>query len=187
MLPNSYLGFCLAGLLLASQAWAERDPLDPLERRLETARHERLLQSMALPGSALNAFTTDGCSGGLSAGWEYLAQKLPAFRDIHGVLPPWQDCCIEHDRAYHSAVAPATDASASFTARKQADLQLRACVLQTGISRSPELSTQYGLSRHQVLNLYAVVANLMYRAVRLGGVPCSGLPWRWGYGWPPCD
>jgi hypothetical protein len=35
--------------------------------------------------------------------------------------------------------------------------------------------------------IYQGIADLMYRAVRLGGIPCSGLPWRWGYGWPACD
>ena len=35
-------------------------------------------------------------------------------------------------------------------------------------------------------DLYAAIAELMYRAVRIGGIPCSGLPWRWGYGWPEC-
>ena len=31
------------------------------------------------------------------------------------------------------------------------------------------------------------IADLMYRAVRIGGVPCTGLPWPWDYGWPECD
>ena len=35
--------------------------------------------------------------------------------------------------------------------------------------------------------VYEVIGDLMYRAVRIGGIPCSGLPWRWGYGWPECD
>ena len=44
----------------------------------------------------------------------------------------------------------------------------------------------YGLSAGMVDLLYAGIAGAMYRAVRLGGVPCSALPWRWGYGWPEC-
>ena len=30
-------------------------------------------------------------------------------------------------------------------------------------------------------------ADMMYRAVRIGGGPCTGLPWRWGNGWPGCN
>ena len=37
-----------------------------------------------------------------------------------------------------------------------------------------------------VETLYAANAELMYSAVRIGGIPCSALPWRWGYGWPEC-
>ena len=32
-----------------------------------------------------------------------------------------------------------------------------------------------------------MTAELMFYAVRIGGGPCSGLAWRWGHGWPPCD
>ena len=75
----------------------------------------------------------------------------------------------------------------SFEARKDADLTLKACVIETGIERAPKLVKEYKLSTEQVSLLYETVANLMYRAVRLGGIPCSGLPWRWGYGWPECE
>jgi len=74
-----------------------------------------------------------------------------------------------------------------FEARRAADLALRACVLETGPARAPLLGAEYGWSETQVMAFYATVSELMYRAVRLGGMPCSGLPWRWGYGWPACD
>ena len=64
---------------------------------------------------------------------------------------------------------------------------LEACVINTGARRAPELSLQYDLSMEDVEQIYQVIADLMYRAVRIGGVPCSGLPWRWGYGWPSCE
>ena len=60
------------------------------------------------------------------------------------------------------------------------------CVVDVGLSRTPELSVQYGLTIEEVGQIYRVIGDLMYRAVRIGGVPCSGLPWRWGYGWPEC-
>jgi hypothetical protein len=48
-------------------------------------------------------------------------------------------------------------------------------------------SADYGLSGQEVETLYAAIAALMYRAVRVGGMLCTGLPWRWGYGWPECE
>lgn len=77
-------------------------------------------------------------------------------------------------------------AEQSFKARRQADLELRSCVLDTGLKRSPELSAEYDLSEEEIAIIYTAIANLMYRAVRIGGIPCSTLPWRWGYGWPEC-
>lgn len=65
-----------------------------------------------------------------------------------------------------------------------ADLFLQACVRVTGKARAAELRAEYGLTEAQVESLYASIATVMYRAVRVGGMPCSGLPWRWGYGWP---
>jgi hypothetical protein len=161
--------------------------IDQLERRLELHYHEDLLVRMASPGTTLADFTTDGCSGGLSVGWEYLAGHIAGIQKQHGTRPAWEHCCIEHDRRYHAG--PGTAAASveeSFEARKQADLALQACVLETGHTRAPELSLEYGVSGEAVDTLYAAIAGLMYRAVRVGGMPCSGLPWRWGYGWPEC-
>ncbi len=162
------------------------DPIDGLERRLELDHHEQLVTIKNTPGSVLADFTTDGCSGGLSVGWEYLAQKTERLRAVHGSRPPWESCCVEHDEIYNTAGSRDSSANESFSARKKADLTLRTCVLETGLQRIPELNTAYKLSETEIQLLYTTIANLMYRAVRLGGVPCSGLPWRWGYGWPEC-
>jgi len=163
------------------------DALDAVERKLELGRHDRLLQMTRVPGGKLTGFATDGCSGGLSAGWSYLVAMLPAAREVHGDLPPWEPCCVEHDRLYHSGGISLTSAEEGFEARKVADLELAACVRSTGLERAPQLSQQYNLNMQQVIDLYGTIAALMYRAVRIGGVPCSGLPWRWGYGWPQCE
>ena len=45
---------------------------------------------------------------------------------------------------------------------------------------------KYDVSAGTGETLYAAIAELMYSAVRIGGIPCSTLPWRWGYGWPEC-
>ena len=176
-------------LLACSDSSEDAEPgarVDRLERQLELRHHGELLARMALPDSTLAAFTTDGCSGGLSVGWETLAEEIEDVRNYHGIRPPWEDCCIEHDRHYHAGPANGASAEESFEARKQADLALQACVIETGHTRAPELSVEYGVSPESVDTLYAVIAELMYRAVRVGGMPCSGLPWRWGYGWPEC-
>jgi hypothetical protein len=162
------------------------DRLDQLKRRLELGHHEALLARMAAPHGRLADFTTDGCSGGMSVGWEYLAQHIDRLQELHGVRPPWEACCVEHDRRYHVGPTVGTTAEQSFAARQQADLDLQACVLATGEIRAAELGNDYGVTPESVRTLYAAIAELMYRAVRAGGMPCSGLPWRWGYGWPAC-
>ncbi|MFY9975282.1 MAG: hypothetical protein WAK53_13560, partial [Chromatiaceae bacterium] len=119
--------------------------------------------------------------------WESLAAWLADFRVVHGDPPPWEACCIAHDRLYHAGGPRDAPAEDSFEARRAADLALRDCVMETGARRAPALSAQYHLSEDQIAGIYAAVADLMYRSVRLGGIPCSELPWRWGYGWPTCD
>ncbi len=158
-----------------------------VERTLELNQHKGLLEQKQNPGVSLAEFSTDGCSGGLSVGWQYLSGKIEQIKNNHGDHPPWESCCITHDRAYHAAGGLQITAEMSFNARRHADEDLRSCVLDTGISRAPELSEQYDLSAEEVERIYRIIGDLMYRAVRLGGVPCSGLPWRWGYGWPKCD
>lgn len=164
----------------------DSDSIDVLERQLEIDRHERLVSLKSDQASTLADFATDGCSGGLTIGWEYLAGKIASFQEQHGTQPAWEDCCIAHDRRYHTGGPGKVTASESFRLRREADLELQACVVETGAQRAPVLSKEYGLSVDQIAVLYDAVAELMYRAVRIGGVPCSGLPWRWGYGWPMC-
>ena len=161
--------------------------IDALERQLEMKRHEQLVALKADPKSALAEFTTDGCSGGLSVGWEYLAGKIQHFHAMHGTRPAWESCCVTHDRTYHTGGPREATAAESFAARREADLELKACVLETGMRRIPELSAEYTISPREVETLYRAIAALMYRSVRVGGMPCTGLPWRWGYGWPECE
>jgi hypothetical protein len=155
-----------------------------LERRLEMDRHERLVIVKA--GAALVPFTTDGCSGGLSVGWALLAAQVPRFAEAHGTRPPWEHCCVAHDRAYHAAGPPEASAAQSYNARLEADRALQSCVRLFGETRAAALGAHYGVSEAQVVVLYGRIAELMFLAVRLGGTPCTGLPWRWGYGWPEC-
>lgn len=156
-----------------------------LEYRIEIDRHRRLVKTRMSKGKTLTPFASDGCSGGLSAGWTLFSSALPAFAKRHGDRPPWESCCVAHDRLYHTG-GPA-DADASFAARRQADEELRQCVIKTGDERKHALAAEYHLDQDEVALLYRGIGDVMYRAVRLGGAPCTGLPWRWGFGGPPCD
>lgn len=141
-----------------------------------------LADVQADPHNRLARFTTDGCSGGLSDGWRLLAKALPGFEHKFGNKPPYESCCIQHDRAYWRG-----ETSQGYKKRKQADSALRQCVLEFGKTHRDEFAQQFHLPANIIENNFRIVAALMYRAVRVGGMPCTGLPWRWGYGWPQCQ
>ena len=186
---------CLAAVILisgVSAAWGQHaaKPVitaDSLEYRIEIGRHERLIRTRNSKGSRLVPFASDGCSGGLSAGWAFVSSAFPAVTRYHGDKPPWERCCLAHDRLYHAGGPSDANAKISFEARRIADEQLRRCVIQVGEERIQDLMAGYRLNREQVTLLYRSIAEVMYRAVRLGGVPCTALPWRWGFGWPSCE
>ncbi len=163
------------------------EKMDKLERQLELYRHQKLVQLKENPDNHINTFTTDGCSGGLSVGWEYLAETIETFDENFGQAPPWESCCITHDSIYHAGGERTLSGSESFEARKTADLQLMQCVQDIGLDKEKELTAQYDLSPKELHTLFTTISLLMYRAVRIGGIPCTSLPWRWGYGWPECD
>lgn len=141
---------------------------------------------MAARDSAeLTPFETDGCSGGLSYSWQVVADTFPDFADAHNQKPPWELCCVLHDRAYHDAGGAAT-AQDSYQARLDADKALETCVKETGDTRLSDLADHYGVDEKQIRSAYDAIANAMYLAVRFGGGPCTGLPWRWGFGYPSC-
>lgn len=103
-------------------------------------------------------FLSDGCSGFMSFLWEGLT----------GSPPPWEGCCLEHDRAYWKG--------GKLSLRREADSLLMQCVAANG---------------------HPWWAWLMFLGVRLGGVWWLPFPsarrvdgrWRftfdgvrWGYG-----
>ncbi|PSL19307.1 hypothetical protein [Shimia abyssi] len=151
--------------------------------RLEMWRHERLQKTV--DDAKLSPFTTDGCSGGMSAAWKTVASLFPDFEDVHDRTPPWEGCCVTHDQAYHAGGAEPSS-EAGFLARLKADEALRVCVAGSVSGKSEELQAEYNLTDQQVIWGFETVADAMFDAVRIGGAPCSGLPWRWGYGRPQC-
>ncbi|WP_254684623.1 hypothetical protein SuNHUV7_24050 (plasmid) [Pseudoseohaeicola sp. NH-UV-7] len=176
----------LAACLLAGVAAAQTEDEGGLSRSLELPAHKALQSVIARSDTELALFATDGCSGGLSRVWDLVAETFPDFQDTHDNEPPWQGCCVTHDRAYHNA-GEAQDAAASFSARLRADQALRGCVIETADTRMDDLIALYDVEEGQVRSAYNTIAGAMYLAVRFGGAPCSGLPWRWGYGYPQCS
>ena len=155
--------------------------INEVDEQLELLSLEKLAYIQSRPENIIAPFSTDGCSGGMSDGWLYLSKLFPSFNKQYGKKPPWESCCVEHDRIYWRG-----ETENGYAKRKQADLELHACVIETGKTLSAELANKYNSSESDVEKSFDVAAELMYRAVRIGGIPCSRLPWRWGYGWPHC-
>lgn len=176
-LRAAILGVIWAGSVSA-QGW------DQLGRGLELQGHAALMAQVAKV-TAPASFTTDGCSGGLSSTWQGVATLWPQFARDHQEQPPFESCCVSHDRAYHNAGSAVT-ATDSYEARLAADRVLQACVVEVGTARQGELADLYGVSTAQVVEAYEWLAGSMYYSVRFGGGPCSGLSWRWGYGFDQC-
>ena len=136
---NRRLHVCLAILFLMPAlpaAWAQNaaeplSPLDRLELAVEIDRHERLIKVRKSTEATLAPFASDGCSGGLSAAWAFVSSTLPAIARHHGNHPPWERCCVAHDRLYHQGGPPDADAKTSFEARRAAD-EDSACVRDAG-------------------------------------------------------
>lgn len=172
---------------LAEETSGPLSSVEALDAKIELGLHQRLISTRTKPGAVLAPFSSDGCSGGMSAGWALVTSTLPAIAVRHGDRPPWEDCCMAHDRTYHAGAALSADANTSFEMRRLADQDLRRCVINFGDTRKDTLAAEYGVPPDEVSRLYRIIAGAMYWAVRLGGAPCTGLAWRWGYGWPACD
>jgi hypothetical protein len=176
-----------AGLVLGviyGPAQADEDAV--FGQALEMPAHRTLIEMRNRPGVVPGRFESDGCSGGLSQTWRLVADQFEQFARVHEKAPPWESCCVTHDRAYFDG-AGAETAQASFSARLMADQQLEACVVNMGITRRDELAKVYAIRPDQVETAYATIGGAMFWAVRFGGGPCTGLPWRWGFGYPDCS
>lgn len=153
-------------------------------RNVEMPAHRVLIDT--IDGSELTPFESDGCSGGLSSSWRLVAETFPKFSLLYEAHPPWEYCCVTHDRAYHNA-GGAMQADASFDARLSADDALRACVKDHGDTQADVYAERYEMTPDQIRSVHSITSEAMFMAVRFGGGPCSGLPWRWGFGFPGCS
>jgi hypothetical protein len=172
----------IAPVLLLSPMRLPADPLDEAVVALERQQMRWLSEQQNKPGVLIDDFSSDGCSGGMSETWTYLAEISADFAERVGKHPPWENCCVAHDRHYWRG-----ESVNGYEKRLQADEELRQCVRQSALNQNEELSMSLGLSAQEVAEMINLTADLMYTAVRLGGGPCTGLPWRWGHGWPECS
>ncbi len=170
-------------LLLVLVGLASPAAAQDLMRSVEMPSHQALIAQRGEVDPV--PFETDGCSGGLSASWRWVADTFPQIGELYQEHPPWEDCCVTHDRAYHNA-GGASLPEQSYDARLSADEALRACVIRHGDTHAEDYAAQYGMTPEQVRSVHSLTADAMFGAVRFGGGPCSGLPWRWGFGYPGC-
>ena len=168
----------LSGWILTKESIAG-DWLDEATREFEEQRLQQL--QTVRSKSEIKAFSTDGCSGFQSQSWATLAEVLPGFEKQFGDKPPWENCCVNHDKVYWQG-----EVVDGYTKRVEADRALRQCIVDTGAEMAPLLSLEHKVSEEKLREAFSLTAEAMYKAVRLGGIPCSLLPWRWGYGWDNC-
>ncbi len=169
---------CLSGLFLTTAVIAETWLVEGV-REFEELRLQQLKTVQS--NSSITAFSTDGCSGFQSQNWSIFANTLPGFEKQFGNKPPWESCCVAHDKTYWRG-----EVLNGYAKRQNADETLKQCIIATGVKMAPQLSHKFSVSEDHINKVFSTTAELMHRAVRLGGLPCSLLPWRWGYGWNNC-
>ena len=178
---KAYLQSILVIVGLTPVGLIAQNPLEEIAEALESQQMKRLAAQQNRSGITIDAFNSDGCSGGMSSAWNYLSDTLPEFVRYAGAKPPWEHCCVAHDRDYWRG-----ESDDGFNKRQQSDAELRQCVQHTGREQGDEISVLLRLPKQDIIELVDLTADLMYQAVRIGGAPCTGLAWRWGHGWPRC-
>jgi len=171
-----FLSIVIPGTTLADNV------LDKVSQWKEEKMLARLAEVQDDESNELAEFKTDGCSGGLSKAWAWMAETFPAFELNYDNEPPWEHCCVAHDKIYWQG-----ETNNGFELRKQADKALQQCVIASGKDKARELANASDIKRFAIEKGFEKVALQMYIAVRLGGGPCTPFPWRWGYGWPDCS
>lgn len=150
------------------------------------APYERLRRSYLASGRKLSRFWSDGCSAGLSPGWRMAALANPFLARNATGGPPFEHCCVEHDRVYHSAARDYPSPQASIRARALADDALRRCVRRSGLEVKRKIEATTGVSASATALSYGFLGEVMQGAVTAAGGPCTGASWRWGNGSAQC-
>lgn len=148
---------------------AEAEAMQQLERTKQT--------------TSIQPFATDGCSANVSKFWQIAVQEVSeysidfaeSYADVTNI--PFKQACIEHDRTYHAG-------EGGYVARLLADNQLRNDIIEYGITHADEIQIRASLqSTEEAIFLYELLAEVVYRGVRLGGAPCTGELYAWGFGY----
>jgi len=176
------LKYVLVAIFFSPALLNAQDPLGEVVEALENQQMKRLAAQQNRPNVFITEFRSDGCSGGMSETWSNLADVFPEFARFAGDKPPWEQCCVDHDLRYWRG-----ETENGFSKREYSDTVLRECVKLTGAEQSDAIAARLGLPEQEIITLINLTGDLMYHAVRVGGAPCTGLPWRWGHGWPPCS
>ena len=119
------------------------------DEQSELQRLERLAVIQAERHNKLADFVTDGCSGGMSEGWETFARYFPSFELYFGDKPPWESCCVEHDRRYWRG-----EVEDGYVKRMQADKALKNCVSNTGRKMNESLSKKLGVAPENIIKVF---------------------------------
>lgn len=150
------------------------------------APYERLVRAYTASGGKLSRFWSDGCSAGISPGWRAAALVNPFLARNATGGPPFEHCCVAHDRAYHGAARDHSNPLASMRARALADDALRRCVRRTGLEVKKSIEKTAGVSANATALSYGLLGEIMQGAVTAAGGPCTGASWRWGNGSVQC-
>ena len=117
---TSYLKPFLLLMLLIPSSLSAQNPLEEIVEAIESEQMLRLAAQQSRRDVTIDRFKSDGCSGGMSSAWSYLADTVPKFADYAGNEPPWEHCCVAHDRQYWRGVS-----DDGYAVREQSDTQLR--------------------------------------------------------------
>jgi len=131
----------------------------------------------------LEPFRSDGCSGNVSNLWKSavttLSTQSPEFSEKYSATQdiPFEAACIAHDKLYHKGTG-------GYVGRLRADNDLRTAILDYATTNSEDIKVRTGFSStEQVIYMYEFIAESVYRGVRLGGAPCTGMSYAWGFGY----
>lgn len=172
------LGLILLVLLLVGYSILPKQiQLDPV---IEKGRMDKLESAKEI--YELSDFETDGCSGNISNSWNTVVSGLSKisknFEEKYSDSKvPFEDACILHDFAYYLGIG-------GYEGRLRADNQLRDNIISYGIENADQIMKDTGIrSEEEVMYIYELIAEAIYGGVRIGGSPCSGKSYAWGYGY----
>ena len=147
----------------------EKERMEELEETKETV--------------SIGTFVSDGCSGNMSTLWNKaitgLLKQFPKtfseFEDAQTL--PFEEACVRHDREYHRG-------DGGYLGRLEADNTLRRDIISYGVLNIDETKQLTGVDTdEEAICMYEMIAEVFYRSVRLGGAPCTGKSYAWGYGY----